>query len=43
MKKTRQSASNRLARECMVTALMQLLESQPLSPALKLGIYLGPG
>ena len=31
MKKTRQSASNRLARECMVTALMQLLESQPLS------------
>ena len=31
MKKGRPSASNRLARECMVTALMQLLENRPLS------------
>lgn len=31
MEKTRSCASNRLARECMVTALMQLLNSRPLS------------
>ena len=31
MKKGHPSASNRLARECMVTALMKLLEDRPLS------------
>ena len=31
MKKSHTCASNRLARECMVTALMQLLKTRPLS------------